>query len=188
MWIWISVVLLVTPILFFIIAKIEFKTKGMSGYWAKLGNSAWYAFGTFFGEGITSSISSEPAWGIRYNICSTQNRKHFPPFSVWKKRLAVVTWLWYSFVVTALYSGELRAVLLHPAQSPPLDTIRDVVDLSSSWEVVDYGDRMWDPFFMRFFGKTDGIEKFYRDMTKVEYKEFPLEHASLFYFLSTFIF
>ncbi len=85
MWIWISVVLLVTPILFFIIAKIEFKTKGMSGYWAKLGNSAWYAFGTFFGEGITSSISSEPAWGIRYNFFSHKTENIFPLFLFGKK-------------------------------------------------------------------------------------------------------
>ncbi len=54
------------PFLFYVLAKIEYSICKSSLYWINFGDSAWYAYGTFLGEGITRTIDSEQAWGIRY--------------------------------------------------------------------------------------------------------------------------
>ncbi len=90
--------------------------------------------------------------------------------------MAVVIWLWYSFIITALYGGELRAVLLKPVSEAPLDTIRDILDSPHSWSFVDYGDGLWNYFATVF--NTDGLPEFVRDSNVVEFRNFPLEYVS----------
>ena len=78
-------------------------------------------------------------------------------------------WLWYSFIVTASYGGELRAFLLKPKLNSPIDTIMDI---------VDYGDGMWNN--IASLSEFKGIQKFIREKIEVEYKDFPLEYVSMY--------
>ncbi len=87
-------------------------------------------------------------------------------------------WLWYSFIATASYGGELRAFLLKPKLNSPIDTIMDIVDSGFPWRVVDYGDGMWNN--IASLSEFKGIQKFIRDKIEVEYKDFPLEYVSMY--------
>ena len=90
-------------------------------------------------------------------------------------RMGVMIWLWYSFIITASYGGELRAVLLAPTLKSPIETMWDIVKSTYPWKVVDYADGMWE--FINATDKRRGMQEFVRDKTPVEYRDFPLEHV-----------
>ncbi len=88
----------------------------------------------------------------------------------------MVVWLWYSFIITASYGGELRAFLLKPKLKSPIDTYRDIVGSGHSWTAVDYNDGLWD--YMAYINVIDGVQEFVQDIHYVEYKDFPFEYVS----------
>ena len=71
-WIGICSFLATIPIVLFVLAKIEYSVCNCSVYWTNLGDSAWYVYGSFLGEGVTRTIDSEQAWGIRYEELKSQ--------------------------------------------------------------------------------------------------------------------
>ncbi len=84
-WIGIFVSLILVPVCLYVIAKLEYAAIQCSGYWTKLSRSAWYTYGTFLGEGITATLDSEPAWGMRQgpSKCKIQQYLFMFIFSEW---------------------------------------------------------------------------------------------------------
>ena len=87
-----------------------------------------------------------------------------------------MVWLWYSFIITASYGGELRAFLLKPKLNSPINSYKDVVDSGLPWKVADYADGVWE--FLAYLNDIDGIQEFVRDKHDVQYKDFPFEYVS----------
>ncbi len=171
-WLIMCAFLVVTSFFFYILARIEHAICQSSVYWTRIENSAWYTYGTFMGESITGTINSEQAWAIRY---TERDRGYVINFKVFFPRLIGAIWLWYSFIMTAAYGGALRAVLLNPGRKETVDTVKDIVDLSSTWRAVDYGDGFWSD--MLRLG-IDGMQEFHDGLERVKYKDFPLYHVS----------
>ncbi len=176
-WIGISVALVFVPICLYMLARQEYAIMQCSFYWTDLNRSFWYTFGTFLGEGITATIDSEPAWGMRQVLQDTGQSDNFHAFLFLNfSRMSVVIWLWYSFIITASYGGELRAVLLKPVSEAPLELLTDILDSPYSWSFVDYGDSLWH--FLAARNEVKGMPEFIEGANLVEYKDFPLEYVS----------
>ncbi len=86
--------------------------------------------------------------------------------------------MWYSFLITSFYGGELRAFLLKPVLLSPIDTVQDIVESGSKWKAVDYGDFLWIALSNASF--IDGIEQFSEEMEFVDYNPFPIDYVSCF--------
>ena len=95
-----------------------------------------------------------------------------------------MVWLWYSFIITASYGGELRAFLLKPKLNSPINSYKDVVDSGLPWKVADYDDGVWE--FLAYLNDIDGIQEFVRDKHDVQYKDFPFEYVSKTLFCTIF--
>ena len=134
-------------------------------YLSTLGNSAWFTYGSFLGETVGANF--EQTTSMRYHWRWTT----FGPFSPSNKRLSLLSWLCYSFVVTASYGGELRAFLMRPMPGDPIETVRDIVDRATRWRAVDYGDGFWD----KWKHASDGMRELVEGMERVEYKPFPVK-------------
>ncbi len=67
-WIGICVLIIVFPFVLCSIAILEYQFSNHSLFWTNLGDSAWYVYGSFLGEGVTGTIDSEQAWGLRWKI------------------------------------------------------------------------------------------------------------------------
>ncbi len=70
-----------------------------------------------------------------------------------------------AFVLTSSYSGSLRAVLVTPTLTPPIDTIRQLIHSDLDWSIVSYDDPIEqqiaasrDPDIMEFWAKKGVVE------------------------------
>ncbi len=79
-------------------------------------------------------------------------------------------WFAFSFFATSAYGGTLRAFLLDPKLSSPIDTMKDMVNSGLPWKVVVYGDQVqsWqeedqDPY----------MRTYWNDKIPVKTQDFP---------------
>jgi len=59
-------------------------------------------------------------------------------FSIGNLRIGVMVWLIFSFLITASYSGNLRAFLMTPERDKPIESIQDLFESGLNWNSVDY--------------------------------------------------
>ncbi len=74
--------------------------------------------------------------------------------------------------MTASYGGNLRAFLLRPQYSEPINNMEDIVNSGFPWTMVMYGEEI-ELFLAR---SEDPIEKrFWEGKTEVPYADFPVD-------------
>ena len=49
-------------------------------------------------------------------------------------------WILYCVIISASYSGSLKAFLTLPVYQPPIDNLNDVLDSGLPWGMVLYGE------------------------------------------------
>ena len=85
--------------------------------WSTMKEAGWYCYGTIIGESITRDTKSEKAVSLRFvfwimiPIFSNNNK----PF-----RWVIAFWILYCLVISASYSGELRAYMINPSYTSPI--------------------------------------------------------------------
>ncbi len=81
-------------------------------------------------------------------------------------------WLSLSLVLTAMYGGSLRAIMLKPEVSSTIETLADVVNSGLPWHMVLYGENIEH----HLATKEDEVTKrFWTEKRVVEYNEYPIE-------------
>ncbi len=69
----------VMPWVILVMARAEISSGGAAGssYWGRLGNAAWYTYGTFMGESITRTVRWDNAQSVRCRQLQwVPNQKH----------------------------------------------------------------------------------------------------------------
>ncbi len=122
-------------------------------FWSDPVNSGWYIFGTFVGESMTSLNEGFRAWAIRNFICA---------------------WFMFAFVITASYGGNLRAFLLSPVMSEPIDTLADILASGLGWRLVEYHDWMQTKVET---SDNQMVQEYWRERNVVKYEDFPFEQV-----------
>ncbi len=95
-------------------------------------------------------------------------------------------WLMSSLIITASYGGNLRAFLLMPKYTLPIENMKEVVESALPWTMVLYGEEV-ETYLEQ---SVDPVEKgFWDGKTVIPYNEFPLEQVLHIqrYFLKTTI-
>ena len=86
-------------------------------------------------------------------------------------RITIAIWILYSLVITSSYMGNLRAFLITPTFTEPINTLAEVIESGLEWGLVLYGEEEE----IQMAQSTDPvISKIWKDKTVV-----PLEgHAT----------
>ncbi len=85
------------------------------------------------------------------------------------------TWLTFSLVITASYGGNLRAFLLRPRFSEPIDNMEKIVNSGLPWTMALFGEEI------EFYLQTSQVpveRDFWEGKTVREYAEFPIEEVT----------
>ena len=86
-------------------------------------------------------------------------------------RIVIGGWLFSSLVMTASYGGNLRAFLLRPQYSKPINNMEDVVTSGLPWTMALYGEEV-ELYLAR---SEDPVEKrFWEGKTVIPYTDFPI--------------
>ena len=149
-------------------------------YWTRPGNAAWYTYGTLIGESITRIVGSDKAWSTR---CV---RNEVPLYSqvfvlrVLDKislvvRCVIGGWILSALITAAAYGGTLRAFLLKPEFSSPINTLQEVVESGLPWNFVLYGDE-----FETLLAKQEDevTRQFWDEKEVVEYNDYPVDRVT----------
>ncbi len=84
----------------------------------------------------------------------------------------ILSWLLPAFLLCASYSGVLRASLIRPEYTRPVETIHDIVASGKPWKMVLYGS---SPETSLQEQTEEPFVTFWRDKEVVPYQEFPYE-------------
>lgn len=86
-------------------------------------------------------------------------------------------WLLFGLVISASYGGSLRAHILKPEYTSPVDTVADIVDSGLPWNFVMYGEDLERQIPTR--GRDDPVlEKFWEQKILLDFETFPFQKAS----------
>ena len=90
-------------------------------------------------------------------------------------------------ITMAAYSGNLRAMLLRPNLTPPIETIEDIVTSGLPWKMIDYGEE----YEQKLASSEDQlIRKFWKNREVIQYDStygFPLKAVcDIFYSVVSF--
>ena len=81
----------------------------------------------------------------------------------------IAFWILYCLVISASYSGELRAYMINPSFTSPISTLQQVVDSGLPWGMVLYGEeeeemmaasedpvikRIWNEKYVEVYSQT----------------------------------
>ena len=86
-------------------------------------------------------------------------------------------WLLISFVLSIFYSGVLRASLISPYYSMPIETVHDIVHSGLPWKMVLFGS---PEETMLSKNPDESYITFWRDKEVVPYSDFPYEIVGVF--------
>ncbi len=81
-------------------------------------------------------------------------------------------WLWFAFLATSSYSGNLKAFLVTPDYPPPMETVDDILASGKPWKMVVYGDLFEHNVLKRF-------PKIWAGKEITPYNDFPFEAVQL---------
>ena len=135
-WVFVFVSLVVATVIFTLVSNIESKAMDRTGRdpvtnilpqvigkslktWSTTKASVWFVFATMIGESDTRKRDSVGAQATR---------------------ILFGVWILYCFVISASYSGSLKAFLTTPEYGSPIDTLRDVLESGLPWGMVLYGE------------------------------------------------
>ena len=86
----------------------------------------------------------------------------------------IAFWILYCLVISASYSGELRAYMINPSFTSPISTLQQVVDSGLPWGMVLYGEeeeemmaasedpvikRIWNEKYVEVYSQTPKIDR-----------------------------
>ena len=83
--------------------------------WTSVYEAAWYTYGAFMTKNSIVADNSNGANGLRWFLA---------------------IWLFYGFLITCVYSGNLTAFLTQPGTDQPIDTLTGVIDSGLPWGMV----------------------------------------------------
>ncbi len=86
------------------------------------------------------------------------------------------TWLLCALVLSASYSGSLRAFLVAPLSRSAVDTAEDVLDSGLPWNMVDYGSVR--DLVARGEGNPPALQRLLDGMVTVEFSDFPVDRVT----------
>ena len=88
-------------------------------------------------------------------------------------RMVACEWFIFTFLITSSYSGNLRAFLLKPDLSPPIELLSDIVNSGIPWKVVMYGDlaQSWSSTLMH----NDAYRRYWEGKIPLKFTDFPFE-------------
>lgn len=87
-------------------------------------------------------------------------------------RIFIGAWLIWAFIIVASYGGNLRAFLLYPSYSEPLDTLQRLADKGITAEVHEYGNQIEAHIEQ---SKDPVLQKVWGNRKDIPYQEFPME-------------
>ncbi len=79
------------------------------------------------------------------------------------------------FVVTASYSGSLRAFLITPAMEKVIETYEQLVNSDLTWTIVLFGEPIEEDMAKH---QDPSRQKFWKEKEVVEYEDFPYERVN----------
>jgi len=83
--------------------------------WTTFLEASWYTYGAFMSKATILNDSSNGAHRLRWFLA---------------------IWLFYGFLLTYAYSGNLTAFLTQPAYTTPIATLADVLQSGLPWGMV----------------------------------------------------
>ena len=152
-------VLLLFSLVLFLVARVESKLSAETHYWCALAASFWYAYATLLSESITRHHHVKRAWAVR--VC-------------------IAGWLLFGVVMATSYGGNLRAHVLRPDLSAPIDSLGKILDSGLPWNMVLYGTALDKVIFARM--EDDPVlRRFIGGRMDAEYDSFPFRRVSEVY-------
>ena len=61
-------------------------------------------------------------------------------FLLFNIRVVIAVWILYCLVIGSSYTGNLRAFLITPSFTDPINTLKEVVESGLEWGMVMYGE------------------------------------------------
>jgi hypothetical protein len=83
--------------------------------WNTFYQASWYVYGAFMTKNSLDDDKSINAEGLR---------------------IFLTVWLFFGFIITCIYSGNLTAFLTQPGYTAPIDNLGDVLKSSLPWGMV----------------------------------------------------
>lgn len=90
-------------------------------------------------------------------------------------RSTVGLWLLSAFVLSVSWGGELRAFILKPEYSSPIDSVHDVLDSGLPYTMVLFGGEIEQHLMER---PERHYQELWKGKTVVDYQECPYERVS----------
>jgi len=91
-------------------------------------------------------------------------------------RILIIVWLTFSFLMTASYSGNLRAYLLTPDRAKPVDSLIELFESGLPWDMVPYSavDGV-----LQHSSPDEPIIKFWKEKENATYDDYIFERVSI---------
>ncbi len=93
----------------------------------------------------------------------------------WEKtRAIVIVYLWFAFLATVSYGGNLRAFLLRPEVPEPINSVDHMGLSGKEWKMVVYNDQLEHTIAER-------VPQLWDPKVPVGYNDFPFEIVRFFF-------